>query len=287
MTGWLFRPLPLARVAWLRVLVYLFVPIDVLLTTPWVARHDTAPASLYKPLLADRLLGLPAPTPLLVHLVEIALLSTALLAATGRWPRVLGTAVFLLYLEWMLIAMSYAKVDHDRFAFLVVLAVLPTVGRASVRNREPAEAAGFALRVTALAVVATYLLSVVAKARFGGGLLHWLDSAVFVRAVLRRGTVLGTPLLDHTWVLHAGQYALVLLELSSPLLLVLRGRPLWGLVAGYVLFHVMTWLCIGIIFLPHLVCLAALLPLEQLPSFRTPRFSGAVAPPQPRPAVQH
>ena len=264
MTAWVLRALPVARVAWLRTLVYLFVPLDVLVTTPWVARHDTAPSSLYRPLLADRVLHLPAPTSLLVHAVEIALLASALLAATGRAPRLLGTAVGLLYLEWMLLAMSYGKVDHDRFAFLVVLAVLPTAGRARHDDAATSEAAGFALRCTGLAVVATYLLSVVAKARFGGGLPHWLDSAVFVRAVLRRGTVLGTPLLHHVWVLQAGQYALVLLELAAPLLLVLRGRWLYLLVAGYVAFHLMTWGCIGIVFLPHLVCLLALLPLERL-----------------------
>ena len=265
MTGWLLRPLPTARVAWLRTLVYLFVPLDVLVTTAWVARHDTAPAALYRPLLLDRLLHLPAPTTLSVHLVEIALLVGALAAATGRAPRLLGCVVAGLYLEWMLIAMSYGKVDHDRFAFLVVLVLLPTAGRARHEDTAASEAAAFVLRGTALAVVATYLLSVVAKARFGGGLGHWMASAVFVRAVLRRGTLLSTPLLHHVWVLHAGQYALVLLELASPLLLVLRGRWLLGLVGGYVAFHVLTWAGLGIVFLPHLVCLLALLPLERLP----------------------
>jgi hypothetical protein len=47
--------------------------------------------------------------------------------ATGRAPRLLGWTIFVLYFEWMIIAMSYGKVDHDRFAFLVALAVLPTV----------------------------------------------------------------------------------------------------------------------------------------------------------------
>lgn len=273
MTGWLLQPVAAARVAWLRTLVYLFIPVDVLVTTPWVARHDTAPPALYRPLLLDRLLHLSAPTTALVHLVEAALLVTALAAATGRAPRLLGSAVAALYLEWMLIAMSWGKVDHDRFAFLVVLCVLPAAGRAGHTDRTPNEAAGFGVRATGLAVVATYLLSVVAKARFGGGLAHWLDSAVFVRAVLRRGTVLGSPLLQHVWVLHAGQYALVLLELASPLLLLLRGRWLYRLVAGYVAFHLLTWAGIGIVFLPHLVCLLALLPLERL---RLP--SRAVAP---------
>ena len=177
MSSWLLQPVAAARVAWLRTMVYLFVPVDVLVTTPWVARHDTAPPSLYRPLLLDRLLHLPAPTTLLVHLVEAALLVTPLAAATGRAPRLLGGAVAALYLEWMLIAMSWGKVDHDRFAFLVVLCVLPTAGRAGHTDRTPSEAAGFAVRVTGLAVVATYLLSVVAQGPFGGGLAQWLDSA--------------------------------------------------------------------------------------------------------------
>lgn len=278
MTGWLFRAVPAARVAWLRMLLYLFVPVDVLVTTPWVARHDTTPPALYRPLLLDRLLHLPAPTPLVVHAVEAALLVAALTAATGRAPRTLGIAVALLYGEWMLIAMSWGKVDHDRFAYLVALFLLPTAGRARHRDLQPSEAGGFALRCIGLAVVATYLLSVVAKARFGGGLGHWLDSAVFVRAVLRRGTVLSEPLLRHVWVLHAGQYALVLLELASPLLLVLRGRGLHLLVAVYVAFHVMTWASLGIVFLPHLVCLLALLPLERL------RLRVPAAVPLPAPA---
>lgn len=275
-TGWLFRPVPLARLAWLRTLVYLFVPVDVLLTTPWVATHDTAPAALYRPLLLERLTGIPAPGGTLVHAVEVLLLLAAVVAASGRAPRLLGAAVAVLYLEWMLIAMSYGKVDHDRFAFLVALAVLPTVGRAGHRNRTGDEAAGFAVRCVQLAVVATYLLSVVAKARFGGSLLRWLDSAVFVRAVLRRGTVLATPLLHHVQLLTLGQWLLVAVELGSPLLLLLTGRWLYAVLGGYLAFHVMTWAAISIVFLPHLVCLLAFLPLEGLTPALTRRPAHAV-----------
>ena len=264
MTAWLSRPVALARVAWLRTALYLFLPVDVLLTTPWVAEHGTAPASFWSPVLVARLLHHPAPAPVAVAAVEVALVALALVAATGRAPRLLGTAVALLYGEWMLLAMSWGKVDHDRFALLVALAVLPTVGAARHRDRTASEAAGFAVRCVGLAVVATYLLSVAAKARFGGGLAHWLDSAVFVRAVLRRGTVLGDPLLDVPVLLHLGQYALVGMELGSVLLLVLTGRRLYALVGAYLAFHLMTWACIAIVFLPHVVCLLVFLPLERL-----------------------
>ena len=263
-TGWLTAPVARARVAWLRTLLYLFVPVDVLLTTPWVAAHDTAPASFYRPLLVGRLIEHPAPTEWWVHLVQVLLLVVAVVAAAGRAPRLLGTAVFLLYFEWMLIAMSYGKVDHDRFAFLVALAVLPTVGAARHRDRTPSEAAGFAVRAITVAVVATYALSVAAKHRFGGGLPNWLESAVFVRAVLRRGTPVGDLLLDVPWLLHLAQYGLVAMELAAPVLLVLTGRRLYVALTAYLLFHLGTWAAIAIVFLPHLVCFLAFLPLERL-----------------------
>ncbi|MFP5218795.1 MAG: MFS transporter permease [Actinomycetes bacterium] len=263
-TRWLTAPVARARVAWLRTLLYLFVPVDVLLTTPWVAAHDTAPASLYRPLFVGRLLEHPAPTYWWVHLVQALLLAAAVVAATGRAPRLLGISVFVLYFEWMLIAMSYGKVDHDRLAFLVALAALPTVGAARHRDRTPSEAAGFAVRCITAAVVATYVLSVAAKHRFGGGLPNWLESAVFVRAVLRRGTPLGDLLLDAPWLLHLSQYGLVAMELAAPVLLLLTGRRLYAALAAYALFHLGTWAAIAIVFLPHLVCFLAFLPLERL-----------------------
>ena len=262
--SWLFQPVALARIAWLRTLLYLFVPLDVLVTTPWVMAHDTAPASLYAPLFVGRLLSHPAPAGWWVDLVQVLLLLAAVAAASGRAPRLLGTAVFALYFEWMLIAMSYGKVDHDRFAFLVALAVLPTVGAARHRDRTPSQAAGFAVRCVTVAVVATYVLSVGAKHRFGGGLLNWLDSAVFVRAVLRRATPVGELLLDVPGLLQVAQWGLVAMELSAPVLLLLTGRRLYVALAAYALFHLGTWAVIAIVFLPHLVCFLAFLPLERL-----------------------
>jgi hypothetical protein len=129
----------------------------------------------------------------------------------------------------MVIAFSYGKVDHDRLALLVALAVLPTVGRARASDLTPDERAGWALRCIQLAVVATSVLAVGAKLRFGG--LEWVGGATLVRAVVHRGTPLAEPLMELPWVLQAAQAALVALELSAPLMLV-RGRVgrLW--VAG-------------------------------------------------------
>jgi hypothetical protein len=261
-SGWLLPPVALARVAWLRTILYLFVLVDVVATTPWVAAHRDVPTGLYQPLLIGRLLHLPLPTHSLVIAVEVAVLVSALIAATGRLPLVAGACVAVLYLEWMVIANSYGKVDHDRFAFLVALAVLPTVGRARHDDRTPSAAAGWAVRVIQVAVVATYFLSAWAKLRFGG--LGWVNSAVLTRAVLRRGTPLSDPLLHHTWVLHVSQWGIMAFELASPVVLWLRGRWVYVAVGFFLLFHAVTFAAITISFLPHVMCLLAFLPLERL-----------------------
>ncbi len=260
-SAWWFAPAPLARIAWLRLLVYPFVFVDVLLTTSWVRAHGHVPPELHRPLAFGRLLDLPAPGPVLVPALLVGLLAAAALATTGRRPRAAGAAVFVLYLWWMLVAFSYGKVDHDRFAYLVALAVLPTVGRASTRDRRLSESAGWALRCVQVAVVATYLLSAVAKLRYVGP--GWATSSILLRAIARRGSALADPLLDHPGLLVAMQVAILAFELTSPLLL-RRGRIQQVGVALAAGFHLVAFVGIRIIFLPHLVCLPAFLPLERL-----------------------
>ncbi len=262
MSRFWFAPVPLGRVAWLRTIVYLFIPVDVLFTTPWVASHGDLAHHLYHPLLIGRVLPLPVPTPLVVHVVEVALLLASLVAATNRLPRVAGTIVALLYLEWMDIAFSYGKVDHDRFAFLIALAVLPTVGRARWRDREDSDAAGWAVRCIQVAVVATYFLSTYAKWRYGG--VGWLNSATLVTAILRKGTPLATPLLHLPWLLVLTQWGIVTMELLSPGILFVSNRLRYAWVCLFFAFHLVTMLMISIVFLPHCVAALVFLPLEGL-----------------------
>lgn len=260
---WWFAPMPLGRVAVFRTVVYLFIFVDVLLTNAWIGDHGAVAGSFYEPLFVGRLLRLPVPGSVLVYAVQFALLTFAALATTGRLPRLAGAAVFILYFEWMVIAMSYGKVDHDRFAFLIALAVLPTVGRARWGDQTPSEAAGWALRAVQVAVVLTYFLSIFAKLRFGG--LEWLNGATLVRAVIRRGTVFSEPLLEYPWVLQAAQYGLFVFEALSPLLLV-GGRVGRRFLIAAVVFHVVTFATISIIFLPHVMCLLAFVELERIPT---------------------
>jgi hypothetical protein len=261
--SWWFRPIPLARIAVFRVIAYLFIPVDVFLTTAWVRAHADVPTDWYQPLLIGRLLPLPTPTHTLVIVLQWALVLAALAAATGRAPRLLGTAVFLLYLEWMVIAMSYGKVDHDRIAFLVALAVLPTIGAARFRDRRRSEAAGWAMAAVLVAVMLTYFLAAWAKIRFGGW--DWPTGATLTRAVVRRGTDLSTWTLDVPYLLPAAQWVMIGFELAAPLMLLVRSdRARIGLVLFLLGFHVMVYAGVGIIFLPHCIAILSILPWERL-----------------------
>jgi hypothetical protein len=273
---WWFRPVPLARVAVFRVIAYLFIPVDVFLTTSWVRAHAEVPTAWYSPLLVGWLLHLPTPTHTVVLVVQWALVVAAVAAATGRAPRLLGTTVFLLYAEWMVIAMSYGKVDHDRIAFLVALALLPTIGRARFRDRRSSEAAGFAMAAVLVAVVLTYFLAAWAKIRFGGW--DWPTGATIARAVVRRGSAFSDWTLDVPYLLPAVQWAMIIGELAAPLLLLVRtDRMRVALVLFLLSFHVITYLGLGIVFLPHCIAILSIAPWERLRGLRQ-RTTAAPAP---------
>jgi hypothetical protein len=261
-TGWLFEAVPKGRVAAFRTLIYLFVAADLVWFTPWVRSHAAIPGVFYRPLLIGRLLPLPTPTPLLVDGLFWTLIALALLAATGRAPRLLGWAVFGLYFEWMIIAMSYGKVDHDRFGLLVALAALPTAGAARHGDSAPTQRGGWALRVTQLAVIATYFLSSCAKFRFGG--VGWLTSATLERAIIRRGTPLTDLLTSAHWPLVAAQFGIVAFELSSPIVFFVSPRIRYWIVAFFYCFHLMVMATITISFAPHQAAMTSFLPLEKV-----------------------
>jgi hypothetical protein len=283
---WWFRPVPVARIAVFRMIAYLFIPVDVFLTTPWVRAHADVPTAYYQPLVIGRLLHLPTPTHTVVLVVQWALVVAAVVAATGRAPRLLGTAVFLLYGEWMVIAMSYGKVDHDRIAFLVALAVLPTIGRARFRDRRPSEAAGWAMAAVLVTVTLTYFFAAWAKMRFGGS--DWATGSTLTRAVVRRGTDLSLWTLDVAWLLPLAQWVMLVFEFASPLILLVRSdRARIGLVAFLLGFHVMVYAGVGIIFLPHCIAILSILPWERLATSRrrTSLATTVAAPPEPSPTT--
>lgn len=258
---WLFEPAPLSRVALLRIAVYAFVVVDVLAlhTSGWY--HGFADPVWYQPLQAGRLLGLPAASVLLVEVLKWGSVGAALVAMTGRLPRATGWAVALTWSWYQYVAFSYGKVDHDRGDFVVALLLLPTVGIAHLRDDRRSQAAGFALRAVQLGAIATYLLSGVAKLRFGGP--GWVNSATLLRAVVRRGSPVGEVFAQVPFVLHAMQWVLMVAELTSWVIFFLPERWRRLMVLAWYLFHAVTYATITIAFWPHLVMLLAFLPLER------------------------
>jgi hypothetical protein len=185
----------------------------------------------------------------------------------------------------MVIAMSYGKVDHDRYAFLVALAVLPTIGRARWRDRRSSEAAGWAMAVVLVAVMLTYFLAAWAKVRFGGW--DWPTGSTLTWAVLRRGTDLATWTLEVPGLLVAAQWAMLVLEFAAPLMLLARSDRARVALAVFLLgFHLMTFAGVMIIFLPHCVAILSLVPWERLPEAgrRLGARVGLGDPPQVQPA---
>ncbi|MET0711265.1 MAG: hypothetical protein ABWZ30_02015 [Jiangellaceae bacterium] len=284
---WWTAPIPLARVAVFRTVVYLFLLYDIFVLVNDVVPHGYA-AELYRPLFIGRVLPLPEPSPPLVHSLQVVLVAGALVAATGRLPRLAGWVVAVCYLEWLIIGMSFGKVDHDHLALLVAMWVLPTVGRARFGDLTPSEAGGWAFRCVQVATIATYVGSAFAKWSRNGAPFAWGGSAVFTWAIIRRGTEFIDWILEYPWLLRISQWMLLIAEFLSPVVLFLRGKALL-LAAGFFLsFHLVTYLSLGIHFLPTVICWLAFFPLEKLiPPVRrrTPAPTPAPAPePEPDPA---
>ena len=276
MRTWFAGAVPTRRIAVLRTVIYLFVVVDVLRIGNDPLAHGDVPANLYRPILLRSWLHLPAPSHDYVRVLLGLLIVSALVAATGRLPRLAGWVCLLSVLDWMSNNYSYSKIDHDQFALVLALAVLPTAGPARWRDGDEirSEAAGWAVRMVQVGVVCCYFLSAVSKMRFGGW--GWANGAIFTWAFTRRGTALTDLLLSVPGLVHLMQWVVLVAEFCSPALLVVRGRLLWAGLAFFATFHLMTYLTILIHFLPLVVCLTAFLPLERLVPHRLLTSSSTV-----------
>ena len=256
--------LPLARVAWLRHIIYPFVWVDVLWIVTDPIPHGDVPPSLYRGLTVRSLLHLPAPSHDYVRVLLAVILVSAAIAATGRLPRLAGWVCAVGMVDWVSNAFSYSKVDHDHFALVLALFVLPTVGRATIRDVDVrVQAAGWAVRMVQIGAVSIYFLSACAKMRFGGW--GWANGATLIWALTRRPNGIGPWVGSHSALTHTLQWIVLCAEFASPVLLWLRGRALAAGLAFFAGFHLSTYFLLKIHFLPLVVCLFSFLPLERLP----------------------
>jgi hypothetical protein len=269
--SWFTPAIAMARIAWLRTILYLFVILDMHAFVRDTRDKGEHPG-LYEPLLLARLLDLPRPSVANTTVLYVVLIVACLIGATNHFPRIAGWVVAAAFTWWVLIGMSDGKVDHDHLALVIALWVLPTVGRARYGDQTRSEAAGWAIRCIQICVIATYFLSAVAKLRSAGWALTWPGSAVLTWAIVRRPHPVGEWLLHYPWILHVMQWVGIIGEFLSPVILWLRGR--WQLFGAlfFIGFHAANTAILLIHFLPTVVCWLAFAPLERIvPWFRSRR----------------
>jgi hypothetical protein len=281
--NWFTPKIALARIAWLRTVLYLFVILDMhafVRDTRLKGEHP----GLYQPLFLARLFDLPKPSVANTTTLYVVLIVFCLIGASNRLPRLAGWIVAPAFTWWVLIGMSDGKVDHDHLALVVALWVLPTVAPNKARtgsvyaDQTTSEAAGWAIRCVQISVISTYFLSAVAKLRSAGWALTWPGSAILTWAIVRRPHPVGEWLLHHPWMLHVMQWVGFIGELLSPVVLWLKGR--WQLLGAlfFIGFHVANTAILLIHFLPTVVCWLAFAPLERIvPWFRRRRGSAGDA----------
>lgn len=273
---WFAPVVPEARVAILRSVLYVFVILDLHLFV-----RDPIPLSrqpeLYSPLMVARVLHLPPPSVTLTTALYVVLWIGCLLGVANRFPRVAGVVVAAAFTWWTAIGMSFGKVDHDHLALVVALWVLPTVGvvRERWRSTDSSDRAGWALRCIQVAVIFTYFLSALTKIRSGGwSFTSWPESAILTWAIVRRPHGVGQFLLPYPTLLRGMQWFAFLAELTSLVVLWLRGRALLFAGLFWMGFHVFTAAMLYIHFAPTLICWLAFTPLERLGPWLRRRRAG-------------
>ncbi|WP_309131910.1 hypothetical protein [Brevibacterium sp.] len=261
---WFMPQIPLARVAVLRVIIYIFVIFDVLTISNDVIAHGWTP-DLYQPLWLARVLHLPPVSVLGAQVLLAAVIVFSLLGAAGILQRLSGWIVAITFGAWMFYTQGYGYVAHDHMALVIAVLVLPTIGIARFRDGGVTSAkAGWALKMIQISVVLTYFYSVLMKWIASGNIADWANGAVIIWALMRRGAEWSKPFLEMPGLLIAGQWATLAFEALSPIALFAKGRWIYFIVAFFCVFHLLTYLALGIHFLPTVICWAAFLPLEKL-----------------------
>ena len=113
-------------------------------------------------------------------------------------------------------------------------------------------------------MILTYFLSALTKIRSGGwSLTSWPKSAILPGRSSAGRTGLGQFLLPYPGLLHVMQWCSFLAELTSVVVLWLRGRALLLAALFWMGFHVFTVAVLYIHFAPTVICWLAFAPLER------------------------
>jgi uncharacterized membrane protein YphA (DoxX/SURF4 family) len=253
-----FAPAPVARLDALTRVAYLLVLFMVFRNDNFAMAHGEAPRSFYRPVAIGRFLHIPAPTHTTLVLLEIVITAACLIGFTRRAPQITAFVVLVAFGLWISWAFGYGKVDHDRLTILVAFAAFACTPRTGPSVEEKT---GWASRLIQVVFVLAYPFSAITKLRLAG--LRWPESAVFARAIIRRGTPMGHWLLTPPIMLQIGQWAFLGFELFAVVAIVKPGKVRNTALVGILFLHLFTWSTIGISFVAHTTFLLAFLPLER------------------------
>jgi len=295
-TGWdiwsrfWFDPIPAARLGLLRIWLFGFVVVDVLLRKEaWVGLADT-PRLFWHPVGATWLLdqlGVGPPNAWQIVLVQAVLAVAALLAALGYRYRFTAPVAAALYLYWQCLGQSWGEMKHARVTLILALAFLSVVSaeqshsldtrrarrRTSARAfgasgtqpiYEPSSNGAWAVRAIQVALAALYFLSGYAKLRSVGIDWIWGDTlkqAIQDKASSGETTELGFWVLRRRWAMVAFQAVSLAWEVGFPLVFFRRLR--YVVLAVGLLFNIGLWTTVQIEFFGVVACFAAFLPLEE------------------------
>ena len=287
--GWLLTPVPLVRVAALRILVVGYAVGFLVARWPGLVQVTELPGDRFDPVGVLGWMGSPV-APGVAQVLLAATIALGVAALVGwRW-RLTGPAFAVAFLLVATYRVSFGHVlhtDHLVAVHLLVLAAAPAAAAWSVDGRrgpraprpaggsEAALRAGWVVRVMAVATVVSYVLAGVAKLRNGG--VDWLTGDVLRNQVaydnLRKellgdihspigGWAVGVPV-----VFGVLSVATVAVELGAPVaLLGGRARTIW--VAAAWGFHV------GIVALMAISFPYQLLGIAYAPFFAVERVVG-------------
>jgi hypothetical protein len=253
-----FEPVAPARLDALARVAYGVVLFMVFRNDDFAINHGYAPRSFYKPVAVARLLHIPAPTHPMLVVVEIVIAAACIVGFTRRAPRATAFVVLVAFGLWISWAFGFGKVDHDRLTILVAFAAFACTPRT---GPDVEEKTGWCLRLIQVVFVLAYPFSAITKLRLAG--LRWPESAVFARAIIRRGTPMGHWLLTPPILLQVGQWAFLGFELFAVVAIVKPGKVRNVALVGILFLHLFTWSTIGISFVAHTTFLLAFLPLER------------------------
>jgi len=306
--AWLLAPAPPARLAVLRVLVSAYAAGWALARLPAHLSHTGQPAHRWQPVGVLAPLAAPPPDAAVVA-AALAAPVLAVLAAMGWRHRATGPAAALAVLGLATLDSSWGQVFHTEnlmVLHLAILAATPAAADALAPGRRgragegpgPDGRYGWPVRLAALVVVLTYLVTGIAKVRMSG--LAWLDGDTLRHIVahdnLRKAALgdawspAGAALVGQAWVFAPLAVVTLVVELGAwAALLGGRWRTAW--VAAAWLFHAGVLALMAILFAYPLtgVAFAPFFRLERL--VRRPARDGrwsrprrAARPPRSEPA---